>query len=109
MGSRWNTWIFIDEINLISRDFKRLEPEKGLNVRLIDDEGNLVGETQIQVDNFVDIGRNMENHVLTLCKEGTVYHPEILSAVLKGFEIDTSNFRINTLHIERWFEPNNNI
>jgi hypothetical protein len=43
-----------------------------------------------------------------LCKEGRVHNKEILDAVLKGFEVDTTDFRINTLHTERWMEPNTN-
>jgi hypothetical protein len=44
-----------------------------------------------------------------LLKEGTVHEPELLEAALKGFEIDTSNYRINTLHVERFNEPDINI
>mmetsp|Transcript_8337 Transcript_8337/g.8237 ORF Transcript_8337/g.8237 Transcript_8337/m.8237 type:complete len:266 (+) Transcript_8337:24-821(+) len=107
-GYRWKSWIFIDEINLLTEDKKRLEPEKGINATVLDENKQLKAETHIQVDNFVDVGRNMQNHVLVLCKDGQVHSPEILEAVLKGFEVDTSNFRINTLHTERWLEPNTN-
>ena len=44
-----------------------------------------------------------------LCKEGRVHNSDVLDAVLKGFEVDTTNFRINTLHTERWMEPNTNL
>lgn len=108
-GVRYVTWIFVDEIHLITADKKLFEPENGLQAEPVGEDGQLKYEVQFQVDNFVDAGRNMQDQVLTLVKEGTVHHPEILEAVLKGFEIDTSNFRINTLHTERWFEPNTNI
>ncbi|CAG9316512.1 unnamed protein product [Blepharisma stoltei] len=107
-GYRWKSWIFIDEINLLTEDKKKLEPEKGINAKILDDNNQLKAETHIQVDNFVDVGRNMQDHILVLCKDGQVHNPEILDAVLKGFEVDTSNFRINTLHTERWLEPNTN-
>lgn len=106
-GDRWHSWIFIDEINLLTEDKKLFEPEKGLNAKLLED-GSLKYEAHFQVDNFVDVGRNVEDQILMLCKEGTVHQPEILEAVLKGFEVDTTNFRINTLHVERWLEPNTN-
>ena len=41
-------------------------------------------------------------------KEGRVTRPDILNAVLRGFEVDTSNFRVNTRNVERWFEPDGN-
>ena len=104
-GLRWKTWIYIDEIHLLSQDKQTLLPEKGIDAKVVNDQGQLANDTFIQVENFIDVGRNMPDQILTLSKEGRVHHPDILSAVLRGFEIDTSNFRINTLHTERWFEP----
>jgi hypothetical protein len=108
-GHRWNTWIYIDEINLLSKDKTIKLPEKGAEYKIVGDDGKLAHDTFIQVENFVDIGRNIQDCILTLKQNAKVHHPEILSAVLRGFEVDTSNFRINTLHTERWFEPTNNI
>lgn len=108
-GMRWKTWIFIDEVHLLSKDKLTLLPEKGIDAKVVDASGSLAEETHIQVENFVDVGRNIEDVILSFCKEGKVYEPEILSAVLRGFEVDTSNFRINTLHTERWLEPTLNI
>ena len=108
-GNRWKTWIFIDEINLLSKDKLTLLPEKGIDAKILNDQGQLEYETHIQVENFIDVGRNSKDTILSLCKEGRVYHPELLSAVLRGFEVDTSNFRINTLHTERWLEPSANL
>lgn len=108
MQLRWRSWIFIDEISVMTPDHKELEPNKGADVELIGEDGQLKYETHIQVDNFVDVGRNMENQVLKLIKEGTVYDPKILNAVLRGFKVDTTDFVINTLHTERWLEPNIN-
>jgi hypothetical protein len=39
-------------------------------------------------------------------KEGVVHHPELFEAALKGFNIDTSNFVINTAEISRSREGN---
>ena len=109
VGNRWKTWIFIDEIHLVSEDKQVLLPEKGIDEKVVDENGELEHETHFQVENFVDVGRNTQDVILSLCKEGKVHQPEILSAVLRGFEIDTSNFRINTLHTERWLEPSTNL
>lgn len=107
-GLRWHSWIFIDEINLLTPDHQLLEEDKGINAKPLDERGSLKYETHFQVDNFVDAGRNMEDQVLMLCKEGKVHNPDIFEAVMKGFEVDTTNFRVNTLHVERWLEPNTN-
>lgn len=108
-GYRWKTWIFIDEIHRLSQDKQTLLPEKGIDSKVVNEQGQLDDNVFIQVENFIDVGRNTKNCILTLEKEGRVYHPEILSAVIRGFEVDTSNFRINTLHTERWLEPSTNL
>ena len=41
-------------------------------------------------------------------KEGTVHQPEIFDMVMKGYNIDTSDFAINTEHNERFAEPTMN-
>ena len=41
-------------------------------------------------------------------KEGTVHQPEVFEMVMKGYNIDTSDFVINTEHNERAFEPTMN-
>lgn len=41
-------------------------------------------------------------------KEGTVHQPEVFEQVLKGYNIDTSDFVINTEDNIRFAEPNHN-
>ena len=41
-------------------------------------------------------------------KEGTVHQPEIFEQVVKGYNIDTSDFTINTEDNMRFKEPNHN-
>jgi len=41
-------------------------------------------------------------------KEGTVHQPEVYEWVMKGYNIDTSDFVINTEDNVRAFEPNKN-
>jgi hypothetical protein len=41
-------------------------------------------------------------------KEGTVHEPEVLEMVLKGYNIDTTDFTVNTDHSLRHNEPNKN-
>ncbi len=40
--------------------------------------------------------------------EGTVHHPELFEAAVKGFNVDTSDFVINTGHNLRAREGNHN-
>ena len=41
-------------------------------------------------------------------KEGTVHQPEVFDMVVKGYNIDTSDFVINTEDNVRFNEPNHN-
>jgi len=41
-------------------------------------------------------------------KEGTVHNPEVFEMALKGYNIDTSDFTINTDHSVRHYEPTDN-
>ena len=106
VNSRYITWIYINEINLLTECKTKLEPEKGLDAEPVDEEQCVMKyEAQIQVDHYTFQGRNHDDTILTFMKEGKVTRPDILNAVLRGFEVDTSNFRINTRNVERWFEP----
>jgi len=42
-------------------------------------------------------------------KEGVVHHPELFEAALKGYNIDTSDFSINTSHNIRFNEGIHNL
>ena len=41
-------------------------------------------------------------------KEGTVHQPEVFEMCMKGYNIDTSDFTINTDNTVRFAEPNKN-
>ncbi len=41
-------------------------------------------------------------------KEGIVHEPELFEAVVKGYNVDTSNYVINTAHNIRAGEGNHN-
>jgi len=41
-------------------------------------------------------------------KEGTVYEPELFEVVARGYNVDTSDFEINTEDNVRWHEPTKN-
>ena len=41
-----------------------------------------------------------------LKEHGTVHHPELFEAAMKGYNIDTTDFVINTADNVRYREPN---
>lgn len=54
------------------------------------------------------MGTTSQDIVFSFMKEGVVHHPEIFEAVVKGFNIDTSNYLINTANNSRAREGNYN-
>lgn len=42
-------------------------------------------------------------------KEGTVHQPEIFEMIMRGYNIDGSDFAINTEHNVRHLEPDHNM
>jgi len=52
---------------------------------------------------------NTNNQLLHLKNYGTVHQPELLEAALKGYNIDTEDFVINTADNVRYREPNHNM
>lgn len=56
------------------------------------------------MEHFQEMGVNQQDVVLYFMKQGVVHHPELFEAALKGYNIDTSDFVINTEHNKRWNE-----
>jgi len=63
----------------------------------------------VQLDNYVDHAIIVQDEIIYFMKEGTVHQPEVFEMALKGYNIDTSDFTINTEHNVRFNEPNNNM
>lgn len=62
----------------------------------------------MQLDNYMDHAVTVQDEIIFFMKEGTVHQPEIYEMVMKGYNIDTSDFTINTAHNVRFKEPNAN-
>jgi hypothetical protein len=90
---------------LLSSDHKRFDDE---NAEFLNSEGKLKYEVGIQCENINISISNTNNEVVYLMKEGTVHEPEILEQVVKGYNIDTTDFVINTEDNIRWLEPSKN-
>lgn len=60
------------------------------------------------MDNYIDHAVVVQDQIVNFMKEGTVHQPEIFEWVMKGYNIDTSDFVINTAETVRFAEPNKN-
>jgi len=47
----------------------------------------------------------VNDEIISFMKEGTVHQPEIFEQIVKGYNIDTSDFSISTSHNMRYKEP----
>jgi len=56
----------------------------------------------------VDHAITVQDEIIYFMKEGTVHQPEVFEMVMKGYNIDTSDFEINTANNVRFKEPNDN-
>ena len=101
-----NSWITINDVNLLSKDYKRFEEEQ--NADFLTNEGQLKYELGVQMDAFTIYNTTHNNEVIYFMKEGTVHEPELFEMVMKGYNIDTSDCVINTEDNERWLEPHKN-
>lgn len=86
---------------------KRFEPEDS-ETQFLTVEGQLRYEVAMQIENFLYYGYNHNEEVVYFMKEGVVHEPEIFEQVVRGYNIDTSDFEINTEDNNRWLEPNKN-
>ena len=107
MGDRFYSWAHICEFNLLTEDYEDFahppEDEEFLNKT-----GQLKYEVQVQLDHYVDHSITQQDEIISFMKEGTVHQPEVFEMVLKGYNIDTSDFVINTDHSIRHYEPTDN-
>jgi hypothetical protein len=107
MGDRFYSWAHISEFNLITEDGEDFaQPVE--NEEFQNKAGQLKYEVQVQLDHYVDHQITVQDEIIYFMKEGTVHQPEVFEMVLKGYNIDTSDFTINTDNSLRYNEPTNN-
>jgi hypothetical protein len=66
-------------------------------------------EAALQIENFTYFNTPQHDDVVFFMKEGIVNEPEIFEQVLRVYNIDTSDFQINTEDNIRSLEANKNI
>jgi hypothetical protein len=107
MGDRFYSWANNCEMNLLTEDYEDFaDPVDDEN--FLKKNGQLKYELQVQLDNYVDHAITVQNQIIYFMKEGAVHQPEIFEMVMKGYNIDTTDFTINTAETLRFAEPNKN-
>lgn len=107
MGDKFYNWAHICEMRLLTEDYEDFaDPVE--DEQFLKKTGQLKYELQVQLDNYVDHAITVQDEIIYFMKEGTVHQPEVFEMVCKGYNIDTSDFEINTAHNIRFKEPNDN-
>lgn len=105
-GDQFFSWATINEFHLLTEDYQDFADKD--NTEFLNKEGQLKYEVQTQLENYVDHYVTVQDEIIYFMKEGTVHQPEIFEMVLRGYNIDTSNFVINTENNLRYMEPHHN-
>lgn len=95
------------DFHLLNEDHRRFADAD--NFEFIKKDGQLKFELGLQLDYFQYYGYPHNDEVIYLMKEGTVHEPELFEQVMRGYNIDTSDYEINTEDNLRQFEPTDNI
>jgi len=107
MGDTYYNWVHNCEMRLLTEDYEDF-------AHPVDEEaflkknGQLKYELQVQLDHYMDQTITVQDETIFFMKEGTVHQPEVFEMVMKGYNIDCSDFEINTAHNVRFKEPNDN-
>lgn len=105
-GDKNTAWVQTHQLRPVSEDFMDFDSRD--NAEFLDEAGQLRYELCVEADNFMFRGDTAQNESLFFIQEGTVHQPELFEAAVKGYNIDTSDFVINTAHDDRVLEPNFN-
>jgi len=89
-------WVENYNFNPLTQDQKRFDDKD--NADFLGEEGQLKYDLACQLDNFTEFAVNQQDQIIYFIKTGTVHHPELFEAVVKGYNVDTSDFVINTAH-----------
>lgn len=103
-GEQHNSWITITDLHLLNKEQKRYDD----SYDFLNKKGQLQHEVAVELDFFFYWGTPLNNEVIYFMKEGTVHQPEVFEQVLKGYNIDDTDYEINTEDNIRWLEPSKN-
>ena len=106
MGDYNQSWNTIKDFRLLSEDYMRFVEDD--DFAFLKPDGQLKLELGVQIDYFQYYGYTENNGVVFFMKEGSVHEPELFEQVMRGYNIDTSDFEINTEDNVRFLEPSKN-
>lgn len=102
-GDIFWSWVNINECHVLTEDYNEFDDKDTVDV--LNKEGQLKYEMQMQLEYFQDQCVTVNDEIISFMKEGTVHQPEIFEQIVKGYNIDTSDFSISTSHNMRYKEP----
>ena len=106
MGDFYQNWNTIHEFHLLTDDYMRFADEDSFE--FLKPNGQLKFELAVQIDFLSYYGNTENNGVVYFMKEGIVHEPELFEQVMRGYNIDTTDFEINTEDNIRFLEPTTN-
>ena len=106
-GDELVNWVEVKHSHPLTENFKDFDDRD--EAEFLNEAGQLKYELACEFDHFKQWGVNDQDVDVFFMKEGTVHHPEIFEAVVKGYHVDTSNFVINTAFDERALEPHHTV
>jgi hypothetical protein len=105
-GDRNFAWVENYNFHPLTEDQNNFDDRDGAD--FMADEGQLKYDLACQLDDFTEYSVNQQDIVIYFLKQGTVHHPELFEAITKGYNVDTSDFVINTAHNLRAREGSTN-
>lgn len=105
-GDRNFAWVENFNFHPLTKDQRAFDDRDGAEI--LKEEGQLNYDLATQLDDFTEFGVNQQDIVLHFLEKGTVHHPELFEAVCKGYNVDTTDFVINTAHNLRSREGSTN-
>ena len=106
-GDRRTCWVETRMFHPLTADDKYFEDRD--NGEFLTEEGQLKHTLTCQLDHFTEQGVTQQDELLTFIKDGVIHHPELFEAAVKGYNIDTTDFVINTSHNTRALEGHENV
>jgi len=95
-GDKNFSWVENYNFHPLTEDQKNFDDRDAAD--FLAEEGQLKHDLAVQLDDYTEFGVNQQDIVVYFLKQGTVHHPELFEAVCKGYNVDTSDFVINTAH-----------
>eukprot|EP01017_Pseudomicrothorax_dubius_P000193 TRINITY_DN0_c1327_g1_i1.p2 TRINITY_DN0_c1327_g1~~TRINITY_DN0_c1327_g1_i1.p2 ORF type:complete len:134 (-),score=40.54 TRINITY_DN0_c1327_g1_i1:65-466(-) len=105
-GDRNTSWVENFNFHPLTQDQKFFDNRD--DAEFLNEEGQLKHELACQLDDLTEFGVNTNDAIIYFHNKGVIHHPELFEAVCKGYNIDTSDYVINTAHNHRAREGHHN-